>query len=167
MLRRNRHGDSMDLDRIDIAMLDHLQKDARATTVELSEAVGLSPSPCHRRQRLLEDAGVIERYVALLDPAKVGLPVTVFVTVMLAEHSDTALQAFETAVTEWPEVMEAYEMAGSGDYLLRVVAADLSAYEVFLRSRLTRLPAVRSVNSGFALKRLAYRTNLPLKRPAR
>jgi Lrp/AsnC family leucine-responsive transcriptional regulator len=157
----------MELDRIDIAMLEHLQHDARATTVELSEAVGLSPSPCHRRQRLLEDAGVIERYVALLDPAKVGLGVTVFVTVMLSEHSDDALRAFVSAVTEWPEVMEAYEMAGTGDYLLRVVAADLTAYEVFLRSRLTRLPAVRSVNSGFALKRLAYRTNLPLKRPAR
>jgi Lrp/AsnC family leucine-responsive transcriptional regulator len=145
----------MDLDRIDIAMLAHLQQDGRATTVELSEAVGLSPSPCHRRQRLLEEAGVIERYVALLDPAKVGLPVTVFVTVMLSEHSDDALRAFEAAVT------------GTGDYLLRVVAADLTAYESFLRSRLTRLPAVRSVNSGFALKRLAYRTNLPLKRPAR
>src|SRR5271170_7903608 len=164
MLRRNRHGfpshgSPMDLDRIDIAMLAHLQQDGRATTVELSEAVGLSPSPCHRRQRLLEEAGVIERYVALLDPAKVGLPVTVFVTVMLSEHSDDALRAFEAAVTDWPEVMEAYEMAGSGDYLLRVVAADLTAYESFLRSRLTRLPAVRSVNSGFALKRLAYRTN--------
>ena len=157
----------MDLDRIDIAMLDHLQLNGRATTVELSEAVGLSPSPCHRRQRLLEEAGVIGRYVALLDPTKVGLPVTVFVTVMLSEHSDEALGAFEKAVSEWPEVMEAYEMAGTGDYLLRVVAADLAAYESFLRSRLTRLPAVRSVNSGFALKRLAYRTNLPLKKPPR
>ena len=84
MLRRNRHGPAMDLDRIDIAMLEHLQQDGRATTVELGAAVGLSPSPCHRRQRLLEEAGVIQRYVALLDPAQVGLPVTVFVTVMLS-----------------------------------------------------------------------------------
>ena len=157
----------MDLDRIDIGLLDHLQHNGRATTVELSEAVGLSPSPCHRRQRLLEEAGVIERYVALLDPAKVGLPVTAFVTVMLTAHTDEALRIFEDAVSAWPEVMEAYEMAGSGDYLLRVVAADLAGYESFLRTRLTRLPVVRSVNSAFALKRLAYRTNLPLKKPAR
>src|SRR5208337_270033 len=82
------------------AILGHLQKKGRATTLELSEAAGLSPSPCHRRQRLLEEAGVIQRYVALLDQERVGLPVSVFVTVELAEHSDQSLQRFETAVAD-------------------------------------------------------------------
>ena len=157
----------MELDRLDLAILEHLQKNGRATTNELSEAVNLSPSPCHRRVKLLEEAGVIQRYVAILDPNKVGLPVNVFVTVKLALHSDDAMGAFERAIANWPEVMEAYEMTGSKDYLLRVVAADLAAYESFLRGQLALLPDVQSVESAMALKRVAYRTSLPLRARAR
>ena len=151
------------LDRIDLAILDRLQQDGRATTVELSEAVGLSASPCHRRQRLLEEAGVIQRYVALLDQEQVGLGVNVFVTIEMTAHADELMQQFEAAVAGCEEIMECYEIAGTGDFLLRVVAADLASYEGFLRARLTRMPGVRSVRSVFALKRVVYRTRLPLK----
>jgi Lrp/AsnC family leucine-responsive transcriptional regulator len=129
----------------------------------LSDAANLSPSLSHRRQKLLEDARVISRYVALLDQDKVGLPVNVFVTVKLASHTDEALRTFEHAVQACPEVMEMYEMTGANDYLLRVVAADVASYEAFLRGRLTHIPGVRSFESALALKRVVYRTNLPLR----
>jgi Lrp/AsnC family leucine-responsive transcriptional regulator len=154
----------MRLDRIDTAILEHLQKDGHATTAELSEAVGLSPSPCHRRQKLLEEEGIITGYVALLNQEKVGLPINVFVSVELTSQAEEQMAQFERAVADCPEVMECYEMAGTADYLLRVVAPDLHAYEELLRTRLTRIPAVRGVRSAFALKRLIYRTNLPLRR---
>ncbi len=154
----------MRLDRIDYAILDHLQRDGRATSGELAEAAGLSASPALRRQKLLEEDGTIRRYVALLDQDRVGLPVSVFVSVRLQAQTDEHLAAFERAVAELPEVMECYVMSGASDYLLRVVAPDLGAYEEFLRTRLTRIPGVRGVESGFALKRVVYRTNLPLRR---
>ena len=154
----------MRLDRIDYAILDHLQRDGRATSGELAEAAGLSASPALRRQKLLEEDGTIRRYVALLDQDRVGLPVSVFVSVRLQAQTDEHLAAFEKAVAELPEVMECYVMSGASDYLLRVVAPDLGAYEEFLRTRLTRIPGVRGVESAFALKRVVYRTNLPLRR---
>ena len=154
----------MRLDRIDYAILDHLQRDGRATSGELAGAAGLSASPAHRRQKLLEEGGIIRRYVALLDQDRVGLPVSVFVSVRLQAQTDEHLAAFEAAIAEVPEVMECYVMSGASDYLLRVVAPDLGAYEEFLRTRLTRIPGVRGVESAFALKRVVYRTNLPLKR---
>lgn len=157
----------MDLDRIDLAILDHLQNDGRASAAEISEKVGLSPSPCHRRQKLLEERGVIQRYVALVDQQSVGLSMSAFVLVTMMTHADENLRAFEQTVANFPEVMECYEMAGSSDYLLRVVTADLQSYEHFLRTRLTPMPGVRSFQSSFALKRIVYRTGLPLPRVAR
>ncbi len=162
MVRCNMGGLPVRLDRIDRAILDRLQRDGRATTNELSDAAGLSPSPCHRRQKLLEEGGVITGYVALLDQDRVGLPVNVMVSVELAGQTQELLEAFEAAVKTLPEVMECMLMTGASDYLLRVVAADLGTYEEFLRTRLTRLPGVRGVRSAFALKRVIYRTNLPL-----
>jgi Lrp/AsnC family leucine-responsive transcriptional regulator len=164
MVHCNMGGLPVRLDRIDLSILDHLQRDGRATTLELSDAAGLSPSPCHRRQKLLEESGVITGYVALLDQDRVGLPVNVMVSVQLAGQTQELLEAFEAAVADLPEVMECMLMTGESDYLLRVVAADLGAYEELLRTRLTRLPGVRGVRSAFALKRVIYRTNLPLKR---
>ena len=153
----------MRLDRIDLAILEHLQRDGRATSGELADTAGLSASPAHRRQRLLEEDGIIRGYVALLDQDRVGLPVNVFVSVRLSAQTEDHLAAFEQAVAGLPEVMECYVMSGANDYLLRVVAPDLGAYEEFLRTRLTRIPGVRGVESAFALKRVAYRTNLPLR----
>lgn len=153
------------LDRIDHTILEHLQRDGRATSLEVAAAAGLSPSPAHRRQRLLEQGGIIRGYVALLDQDRVGLPVNVFVSVRLSAQTEEHLQAFERAVGEIPEVMECYVMSGASDYLLRVVAPDLGAYEELLRTKLTRIAGVRGVESAFALKRVVYRTNLPLRRP--
>ena len=153
----------MELDRLDIAILEYLQAHGRATTPELSEAVALSPSPIHRRQKMLEEAGVIQRYVALLDQEKVGLAVNAFVTVKLATHSDDALAAFERAIEACAEVMELYEMTGARDYLMRIVAHDLTAFEAFLRGVVMRIPGVQSVETAMALKRVVYRTNLPLR----
>lgn len=152
----------MRLDRIDHAILDHLQRDGRATSAEVGAAAGLSPSPAHRRQRLLEQAGLIRGYVALLDQDLVGLPVNVFVSVRLSAQTEEHLVAFEQAVSGLDEVMECYVMSGASDYLLRVVAPDLKAFEELLRTKLTRIPGVQGVESAFALKRIVYRTNLPL-----
>jgi Lrp/AsnC family transcriptional regulator, leucine-responsive regulatory protein len=153
----------MELDRLDLAILDHLQANGRATAQDLGEAAHLSASPSHRRQKLLEEAGVIQRYVALLDQDKVGLSVNVFVTVKLANHQGETLRGFERAVEACPEVMEMYEMTGASDYLLRVVARDVASYEMFLRGRLVHIPGVQSFESALALKRIVYRTNLPLR----
>jgi Lrp/AsnC family transcriptional regulator, leucine-responsive regulatory protein len=150
------------LDAIDLRILARLQDNARLTNVELAEAVGLSPSPCLRRVRELEQLGTIRRYVALLDPAAIGLPVSVFVNVTLERQVETALERFEAAILKRPEVMECYLMTGDADYLLRVVTADLSAYERFLVEHLTRVPGVASIKSSFALKQVKYRTALPM-----
>jgi Lrp/AsnC family leucine-responsive transcriptional regulator len=151
-----------ELDAIDRNILDVLQQDARISNVELSEKVNLSPSPCLRRVRRLESEGTIRSYVTLLDPAEVGLPVSVFVQVSLERQVDDALENFECAIVARPEVMECYLMTGDSDYLLRVVAPDLEAFQRFLLDHLTRIPGVASIKSSFALKQVSYRTALPL-----
>jgi DNA-binding Lrp family transcriptional regulator len=151
-------------DEIDRRILTALQENARITNVELAESVGISPSPCWRRVRELEQKGVISSYVTLIDPASIGLPVSVFVQVTLERQVETALEEFEKVVADWPEVMECYLMTGDADYLLRVVVADLAAYHRFLVDHLTRVPGVASIKSSFALKQVKYRTALPLVR---
>jgi DNA-binding Lrp family transcriptional regulator len=151
-----------DLDKIDRRILTLLQADARMANIALAEKVGLSPSPCLRRVRDLEERGVIRRYVTLVDPTQVGLPVSVFVNVTLERQIEPALERFEAAILKRPEVMECYLMTGDFDYLLRVVTADLSAYERFLVENLTRVPGVSSIRSSFALKQVKYSTALPL-----
>ena len=152
----------IDLDAIDRRILTELQADARISNAALAEAVGLSPSPCLRRVRALEAAGVIRRYAALLEPAEVGLPISVFVQVTLERQIDRALETFETAIQDRPEVMECYLMTGDADYLLRVVVSDLNAYERFLKEHLTRVSGVASIKSSFALNQVKYSTALPL-----
>ena len=152
----------MDLDAIDRRILTELQADARISNAALAEAVGLSASPCLRRVRALEAAGVIRRYAALLEAAEVGLPISVFVQVTLERQIDRALETFETAIQDRPEVMECYLMTGDADYLLRVVVSDLTAYERFLKEHLTRVSGVASIKSSFALNQVKYSTALPL-----
>lgn len=151
-----------DLDAIDLRILRVMQSDARISNVELAEQVGLSQSPCLRRVRKLQDLGVIANHVTLLDQNAVGLPVSVFLHVSLERQVEEALRTFEAAVAGWPEVMECYLMTGDADYMLRVVAADLAAYERFLMDQLTRVPGVASIRSSFALKQVVYKTALPL-----
>jgi Lrp/AsnC family leucine-responsive transcriptional regulator len=155
-----------DLDAIDLRILERLQENARIANIDLSREVGLSPSPCLRRVRDLEESGIIRRYVTLLEPSAVGLNVSVFVSVSLEKQIERALEDFEAAVAERPEVMECYLMTGDADYLLRVVVPDLFAYERFLMEHLTRIPGVASIKSSFALKQVKYRTALPLTRVA-
>lgn len=151
-----------DIDETDRRILTALQENARISNVDLAERVGISPSPCWRRVRDLEERDIISRYVTLVDPAHVGLPVSVFVQVSLERQVETALEEFERAVQGWPEVMECYLMTGDADYLLRVVVADLDAYHRFLIDDVTRVPGVASIKSSFALKQIKYRTALPL-----
>lgn len=152
------------LNDIDLRILEHLQTNARLTNVELSEQIHLSQSPCLRRVRNMEASGVIKGYVALVDQNAVGLPVSVFVNVRLEKQVEHALDAFESAVKNWSEVMECYLMTGDYDYLLRVVTSDLAAYERFLMDKLTKVPSVASIGSSFALKQVTYKTALPLTR---
>ena len=151
------------LDELDLKILAKLQENARITNQDLAEAVGLSPSPCSRRVRTLEERGIVRGYVTLLDSAAVGLPVSVFVNDTLERQVEHALEIFETHVRQYPEVMECYLMTGDSDYLLRVVTADVAAYERFLKEHLTRVPGVASIKSSFALNQVKYRTSLPLK----
>ena len=150
------------LDAIDRRILHHLQENARISNVELAGAVGLSPSPCSRRVRELEEAGIVKEYVTLIDPAAADLPVSVFINVTLEKQVEQDLEVFEAAVRELPEVMECYLMTGDADYLLRVVIADLEAYKSFLMDHLTRIPGVANIRSSFALKQVKYRTALPI-----
>ncbi len=153
----------MKLDSIDHKILAALQADGRLSNVELAERVGLSPSPCLRRVRLLEEAGVINRYVALVDQRAVGLPVSVFISIKLERQHEEDLDKFEAEVSGYPEVLECYLMTGSRDYLLRVATRDLSAYERFLKTKLTRVENVASIESSFALKQVKYTNSLPLE----
>jgi Lrp/AsnC family leucine-responsive transcriptional regulator len=152
------------LDAIDRRILAVLQEEARTANVDLARRVGLSPSPCLRRVRDLEERGVIRRHVSLVDPAAVGLGVSVFVSVRLERQIEGALDAFESAVLTRPEVMECYLMTGDADYLLRVVVCDVPAYESFLMQHLTRIRGIASIRSSFALKQVKYGTALPLDR---
>jgi Lrp/AsnC family leucine-responsive transcriptional regulator len=151
-----------ELDALDRRILDHVQSDGRITNQDLSERVGLSPSPCLRRLKQLESDGVITRYVALVDPEAVGLGVTAFVRVRLDQQGDRHLEAFEEAVMRFPEVMECYLMTGEADYQLRVLVPSLGAFEDFLRSRLTRIGGVAQVTTSFALRPVVYRTKIPI-----
>ena len=153
---------NMELDAIDRRILSILQENARVSNVELAEASGISASPCWRRVRELERTGVISRYVTLVDPASVGMTLSVFIQVSLEKQIESALEDFEREILDRPEVMECYLMTGDADYLLRVVVANLEAYERFLMDRLTRIPVVANIRSSFALKQVKYRTVLPV-----
>ena len=149
-------------DAIDRRILEVIQEEARISNAELATRVGLSPSPCWRRVRALEDAAVIRRYVTLVDAQAIGLPINVFATVTLEKQVERALERFERAVAERPEVMECYLMTGEFDYLLRIMVPSLGAYERFLMDHLTRIEGIASIKSSFALKQVRYKTALPL-----
>jgi len=152
----------IEIDEIDRKILNVLQADAHVTTDQLSSAVGLSPSPCARRVRNLEAAGVIKGYVAVVDQVKVGLPISVFASIKLERQREEELDRFAKAVLKWPEIVECYLMTGQRDYLLRIVVRDLEAYETFLKRTLTRLEGVASIESSFALGQVKHSQALPV-----
>lgn len=150
------------LDRIDRSIVDALQRDGRLANNELAAQVNLSPSPCLRRVRSLEEAGVIKRYVALVDPAKVGLTMLAYVSVKLEKKGQMPAEDFASAVDTWSEVTECYSMTGDMDYLLRVQVEDLDHFSRFIMGKLLKQSGVADVKSSFALQRVKETTVLPV-----
>jgi Lrp/AsnC family leucine-responsive transcriptional regulator len=150
------------LDRLDRAILRELQADGRLTNVELAKRVRLSPSPCLRRVKSLEDRGYITGYRAVLDRPKLGRGLYVFVMVSLTSQRQESLESFEQGVSALDEVLECYLMAGESDYLLGVAVADLDAYQWFFTNKLGELPGVASLRSLISMKTVKYTTNLPI-----
>jgi Lrp/AsnC family leucine-responsive transcriptional regulator len=150
------------LDPIDRKILRELQSNGKIAIGELAEKVGLSPSPCARRVRLLEKAGIVKGYTAIVDQKKVGLPISAFASIKLERQREEDLDRFAEAVARWPEVLDCYLMTGQRDYLMRIVAADLEAYERFLKDKLTRLDNVASIETSFALGQVKRSEALPL-----
>ncbi|MEL0435872.1 Lrp/AsnC family transcriptional regulator [Phycobacter sp. K97] len=151
------------MDAMDRRIISALQRNGRIKLSDLSEQVGLSPTPCARRVSMLEEAGVITGYSARVDQAQVGLAVTIFVAVELERQSKDALQAFENAVSKFDQVMECYLMTGSRDILLRVVARDLTDFDRFLEEQLMRVPGIRNTRSSFTLRTMIQRDVLPTR----
>ncbi|HWU00622.1 MAG TPA: Lrp/AsnC family transcriptional regulator [Terriglobales bacterium] len=152
----------VDLDLLDIKILTELQCDASLPVAELAETVGLSTNACWRRIKRLEEVGVIRARVALLDPQKLGLGVTVFVAVRTNEHNDDWLQQFAKAVDSIPEVIEFYRMSGDVDYLLRVQVADIADYDRVYKQLIKKV-RLTDVSSTFAMEQIKYTTALPVR----
>ncbi|MGI4836132.1 MAG: Bkd operon transcriptional regulator BkdR [Janthinobacterium lividum] len=150
------------LDRTDIGILNSLQENARITNADLARSVNLSPTPCFNRVRAMEELGVIKRQVTLLEPDVLGLHVNVFIHVSLEKQVEGALQRFEDAIADRPEVMECYLMSGDADYLIRVLVPNIQSLERFILDHLTKFPDVANIRSSFALKQVRYKTALPL-----
>jgi Lrp/AsnC family leucine-responsive transcriptional regulator len=149
------------LDDIDRRILKAMQADGRMTIQAIADRIGLSASPCLRRIRRMEEAGIITAYSVTIDQKSVGLPVSVFVSIKLERQRSDELDRFGEAIADWPEVMECYLMTGDSDYLLRVVVPDLGAYERFVMD-FTKIPGIAQIRSSFALRPVKQGTALPL-----
>ncbi|WAK02539.1 Lrp/AsnC family transcriptional regulator [Methylobacter sp. YRD-M1] len=153
----------MKIDRTDRRILDEIQKNARISNLELADKIGLSPSPCSRRVKQLEDSGFIDRHVTLLNQAKLQLKLTAVVQVSMDLHTPERFENFEALVSAWPEVLECYLITGqSADYLLKVIVPDMDHYQEFLLGKLTRIDGVSGVQSSFVLRKAIDTTVLPL-----
>ncbi|MGC4249882.1 MAG: Lrp/AsnC family transcriptional regulator [Sphingobium sp.] len=149
------------MDEIDLRILRTLQSQPDISLTDLAAKIGLSQTPCWRRLKKLEQSGVMRGRAVLLDPAALGLTVNVFAHVKLKSHHEEALDAFELATADHPEIIECFSMSGESDYLLRVVSQSIETYERFLKRELIHLPGVASVNSSFALKCVKDTSALP------
>ncbi len=151
-----------ELDRASLQILEVLQADARLSTQALAERVGLSATPVWRRVKELEDRGVIRGQVALVDREKVGLSILVLAQVSLVRHSEGAVEQFEQLVGTRREIIECHAITGDSDYVIKVVAADMKAYDLFLQQHIFKLPGVASVRSNVVLREVKYETALPV-----
>ena len=151
-----------DLDALDIRILDILQENARITTLELAEKVGLSPTPCARRVKRLEDDGLIERYVTLLNAKQAGQDLTVFISVRLRNQTIETIENFERSVRDKKEISECYLVSGANDYLLKVRVRDVEALRDFLRNRLVTIEGIAETHSTIVLEKVKYTTALSL-----
>ncbi|HEX8193667.1 MAG TPA: Lrp/AsnC family transcriptional regulator [Allosphingosinicella sp.] len=149
------------MDATDCRILALLQADASASVAEIAAQVNLSQTPCWRRIQKMEEAGIIQRRVALVDPAKLGLGLTVFVEIMTGDHSAEWLDRLAATLSGMPEVMEVYRMAGDVDYLLRIAVADMAAYDAFYRRLIAQVP-LKNVTSRFAMERVKFTTAYPV-----
>lgn len=153
----------LQLDRIDLKILDLLQRNAGLSNLELAERVGLTPTPCARRVKRLEGAGIILERVTLLDQTKLGLALTAHIGITMDRHTPERFDAFEAAVVDFPEVVSCAVVTGqSADYLIQAVVADMVHYEQFLLGKLTRIPGVTGVHSSFELRKVVSHSPLPL-----
>jgi Lrp/AsnC family transcriptional regulator len=152
----------MKLSRSDRRLLNELQRDTTRNQSELAELVGMSRTSCWRRIREFEEAGLIERQVALLNPKIAGFNIQVLLLVAMTEHTDENRQSFERHVSLLPQVTECFSVSGDRDYVLHVVVQDMDTYNEFLNSEVLKHPAVRSASSTFVLRRVKYSTELPL-----
>jgi len=153
----------MKLDRTDRRILEQMQRNGRISNLELAEAVGLSPTPCSRRVKRLEESGIIERHVTLLNQSRLGLKLTAFITIAMDRHTPDRFNNFEAQVADFPEVIECAVVTGSAaDYLVKAVVPDMEYYEAFLLGKLTRIEGVTGVQSSFVLRPVVRKTELPL-----
>ncbi len=155
---------NISLDRIDYAILESLQNEGRISNNDLANRVGLSPSACLRRVKSLEENGVIDHYVAIVQQAAAGLPDNVFVHITVEKQTKEKLAEFEKKVRDCPQIMECYLMSGDADYLLRVVVADASDYERLHMDILTALPGVSQIKSNFSLRTVTKKTSVPFRK---
>jgi Lrp/AsnC family transcriptional regulator len=149
------------LDEMDVKILRILQKDCTRSVADIGKEVGLSTTPCWRRIQKLEETGVVQRRVAILDPARVNAGVTVFVSIKTDQHSLAWLDKFHAAVVDFHEVVEFYRMSGEVDYLLRVVVPDIAAYDAFYKKLISRI-SISKVSSAFAMEQIKHTSALPL-----
>ena len=153
----------MELDRYDRAILDALQHDARLTNQDLAERIGLSPSPCLRRVRRLEESGLIEGYRALLNARELNMKLMAFIHISMDRHTPERFENFEKKVAECPEVLECHLITGQDDdYLLKVIVEDMEGFQALLLERITRIEGVSGVHSSFVMKSPVRKTALPL-----
>jgi len=150
------------LDKLDRHILYMLQRDAGLSAAEIADRVGLTQPPCWRRIKRLEDQGIIQKRVALLDQRKLGLNVTVFARVKLSAHGKRSLPEFEEQIRELPEVLECHTVMGDYDFLLKIVTRDIDSYEILFRQKLSQMPTVLEIHSNPALSRIKLTTELPL-----
>lgn len=154
---------TLKLDRMDRRILEEIQADGSISNLELAERVGLSPSPCARRMKLLQQSGVISRQITVLDQKKLGLPISIYISVSLDHQSPERLMNFDNKVIGWPEVVECSLITGSDtDYWLKVVMPDMDYYQTFLLDKLNQIEGVRSIRTSFVLRQVVQRTAMPL-----
>ena len=153
----------VNLDRTDLRILEAIQEDGKLSNLELAEKIGLSPSPCARRVKLLTESGILDKTVTLLNPKLLGLDLMALIHISMDRHTPERFEVFESAVASFPEVLECLLITGSeADYLLKVIVKDMESYQKFLLGKLTRVDGVTGVQSSFVMRKVVNKTQLPL-----
>lgn len=159
----NKTSPPLSLDRTDKRILDELQKDGAISNLDLADKVGLSPSPCSRRVKALQESGIIQKNVVVLDQKSLGLDLMAMISISMDRHTPERFENFETQVASFPEVLECFLITGSSaDYLLKVIVKDMDGYQQFLLGKLTRIEGVSGVHSSFVMRKVVDSTRLPL-----